>query len=150
MSQNELDNGGLKIVTTISLPMEKEMYKAVNQNIAQMRRTTEGGQPDTLPSWALIGAELQDPTTGAILAKYPGRGENMSATKCGDYDCDDNTITDPRAGRVVVQAVRALDGRAAGHERPEQHPELEHVLCVAPDASSHAVLRGDYGGGVRR
>ena len=44
LSQTELDNGGLKVITTISLPMEEEMYKAVNENIAQIRR------PRALPS----------------------------------------------------------------------------------------------------
>ena len=76
---------------------------------ADGRRDVQGGErehrPDAagrgrvrppevgLPSWALIGAELQDPKTGAILAEYPGRGQNMSAAKCKIYDCNDNTAT---------------------------------------------------------
>jgi membrane peptidoglycan carboxypeptidase len=101
ISQNELDNGGLKVITTISLPMEEEMYKAVNENIAQMPQV-EGqyGQTEVgLPSWALIGAELQNPSNGQILAEFPGRGEvpgqgtDKSTAVCNDYDCHDNTIT---------------------------------------------------------
>ena len=147
VSQNQLDNGGLKVVTTISLPMEEEMYKAVNENIAQMPQTEANWshRRSSLPSWALVGAELQDPKTGAILAEYPGRGQNMSPKKCKLYDCDDNTATlDPRAGRVVVQAVRAGDRRVAGHERPEQHPEHEPVHLrragrVTPMSYSEAI-----------
>ena len=98
MSQTELDNGGMKVITTISLPMEEEMYKAVNENVEQMPQTeVNWDQPTSgCPSWALIGAELQDPKTGAILAEYPGRGQNMSAAKCKLYDCNDNTATGTR------------------------------------------------------
>ena len=80
VSSNELDNDGLKVITTISLPMEEEMYKAVKENVDQMPQVEgEYGYPEVgLPLWALIGAELQDPKTGAIIAEYPGRGQNMS------------------------------------------------------------------------
>jgi membrane peptidoglycan carboxypeptidase len=91
ISANELDNGGLKVITTISLPMEEEMYKAVNENIAQIKNT-EGATVPTLPPWALIGAELQNPSNGQILAEYPGRGQ--SAKQCASSDdCHVNTIT---------------------------------------------------------
>ena len=60
-------------------------------------------------------------------------------------DCHQNTATaDPRAGRVLVQALRAVHGRVAGHERPEQHPGLEHVLCARCD-SGDAVLQAITG-----
>ncbi len=64
----------MKVITTISLPMEEEMYKAVNENIAQMPQVEAAyGQPEVgLPSWALIGAELQDPQTGADPGRVPG------------------------------------------------------------------------------
>ena len=81
-----LETGGLKIITTISRPMEVEMYHAVNENIAAIKASGY-----TLPSYALIGAELQNPSTGAIAAMYPGRGQNMSASQCKIYDCDLNT-----------------------------------------------------------
>jgi membrane peptidoglycan carboxypeptidase len=95
VSQSDLDNGGMKVITTISLSMEQEMYKAVDENIAQIKNTAEA-TVSTLPPWALIGAELQDPQTGAILAEYPGRGQNMSAAQCKAYDCNDNTATQTR------------------------------------------------------
>jgi len=86
VSVQTLETGGLKIITTISRPMEVEMYNAVNQNIAAIKASGY-----TLPSYALIGAELQNPNTGAIVAIYPGRGQNMSAQQCKIYDCDLNT-----------------------------------------------------------
>ena len=45
----------------------------------------------SLPSWALVGAELQDPKTGEIIAEYPGKGQNLSAKACEAADCDVNT-----------------------------------------------------------
>jgi membrane peptidoglycan carboxypeptidase len=38
-----------------------------------------------------VGAELQNPQTGAIVAFYGGPGENMPAAQCQKYKCDENT-----------------------------------------------------------
>jgi len=81
-----LETGGLKIITTISRPMEVEMYHAVNENIAAIKASG-----NSLPSYAMIGTVLQNPSTGAIGAMYPGRGQNMSASQCKIYDCQLNT-----------------------------------------------------------
>jgi membrane peptidoglycan carboxypeptidase len=86
LTLNQLETGGYKIVTTISRPMEVELYDAVNENVKLIHE--EGF---TLPSYAMIGAELQNPSDGAIVAMYPGRGQNMSAAQCKIYDCDLNT-----------------------------------------------------------
>ena len=86
ISLNDLDTKGYKIVTTISRPMEVALYHAVDYNVDQMR--LDGGP---LPWYALIGAELQNPANGSIIAMYAGRGENMSSTQCAKYDCQDNT-----------------------------------------------------------
>jgi membrane peptidoglycan carboxypeptidase len=82
----DLETGGFKIFTTISRSKEAELYRAVNKNMAQMK--ADGG---ALPSYAMIGAELQDPRNGRIIALYPGRGETMPAKECGIYDCHVNT-----------------------------------------------------------
>jgi membrane peptidoglycan carboxypeptidase len=86
LTQAQLETGGYKIVTTISRSMEVQLYSAVATNVRLIRQ--EGF---TLPYYALIGAELQNPANGAIVAMYPGRGQNMPAAQCGKYDCDLNT-----------------------------------------------------------
>jgi membrane peptidoglycan carboxypeptidase len=86
LTQTQLETGGYKIVTTISRPMEVQLYSAVETNVKLIRQ--EGY---TLPYYALIGAELQNPGNGAIVAMYPGRGQNMPASQCKEYDCDLNT-----------------------------------------------------------
>jgi membrane peptidoglycan carboxypeptidase len=87
----QIDNGGLRIVTTINPTFMNALYSAVNQNETLM--SEDGGE---LPSYAHVGAELQDPTTGAILAMYPGPGENMSAKECAIHHCDLNTAVQTR------------------------------------------------------
>jgi membrane peptidoglycan carboxypeptidase len=136
LSQTDLDNGGLKVTTTISLPMEEEMYNAVNQNIKEMPQTeVNWDQPAIgLPSWALIGAELQDPKTGAILAEYPGRGQNMSAAKCKLYDCNDNTATQTReqvgsSFKPYVLATAVSEDMDAG----DSVLNSSQFLCVSSD-----------------
>ncbi len=85
-SQAQIDNGGLHITTTISKPMMDQLYSAVNQNEKLMAE--DGG---ALPSYGLVGAELQNPQTGAIAAFYGGPGENVPAKYCHGT-CSDNTV----------------------------------------------------------
>ena len=102
---SQVETGGLKIVTTISYSMEKQMYKAVDANIAAIK-ATPGAQ---FPSYVRIGAELQNPSNGEIIAMYPGPGQTMSAKQCAESDCDaEHRGLHARAGRVLVQAVRAV------------------------------------------
>ena len=86
LSANQLDDGGLRIVTTISKPMMDRLYSAVNQNEKLM--ATDGG---ALPAYALVGAELQNPQTGAIVAFYGGVGANVPAPYCHSF-CGNNTV----------------------------------------------------------
>ncbi len=81
----QIDNDGLHITTTISQHMMTRLYDAVNENVKLMAE--DGG---ALPSYGLIGAELQNPQTGAIIAFYGGPGENVAAKDC--HDCSDNTV----------------------------------------------------------
>ncbi len=85
LSSAQIDNGGLRIVTTISKPMMDRLYSAVNQNEKLM--AADGG---ALPWYGLVGAELQNPQTGAIVAFYGGPGVNVPAKYC--HDCSDNTV----------------------------------------------------------
>jgi membrane peptidoglycan carboxypeptidase len=87
----QLDNDGLRIVTTVSKPMMDALYKAVDANEKLM---AAGGK--ALPWYAHVGAVLQDPQTGAILAMYPGPGQNMPPSKCHKLLCDYNTALEAR------------------------------------------------------
>jgi membrane peptidoglycan carboxypeptidase len=84
-TSSQIDNQGLRIVTTVSKPMMDKLYSSVNQNKQLMKQ--DGG---ALPSYALVGAELQNPQTGAIVAMYPGPGQNFSQAECSKLHCDEN------------------------------------------------------------
>ena len=84
VTQQQLENGGMRVVTTVSRPMEVAMYKAVNENIAAIKATPNA----QYPSYMRVGAELQNPKNGEILATYPGPGQNMTPKECAKWNCD--------------------------------------------------------------
>jgi membrane peptidoglycan carboxypeptidase len=147
LNPTQVDNGGMKVVTTISLPMEEEMYKAVNENIAQMPQV-EGqyGQTEVgLPSWALIGAELQNPSNGQILAEFPGRGEvpgqgtDKTAAICKDYDCNINTITSREQVGSSFKPYELSTAVQEGMDVQNSILNSSTYLCIPP-ASVPSVL----------
>src|SRR6201999_31805 len=73
----QIDNDGLHVTTTISAHMMDRLYASVNDNEKLMAE--DGG---ALPSYALVGAELQNPSNGAIIAFYGGVGANAPASQC--------------------------------------------------------------------
>ena len=141
VSQQELAAGGLKVVTTISHPMEAEMYKAVDENLnAASISKTPGATVTSLPAWALVGAELQDPKTGQIIAEYPGKGQDMAAAQCKLADCDANTAAYVRAQAgssftPYVLATAVSQGLNVKTSTLNASPEL----CVPPDTQPTAL-----------
>ena len=137
VSEQQLETGGLKVVTTISRPMEVEMYKAVNENIAAIK-AIPGAQ---LPSYVRIGAELQNPSNGQIIAMYPGPGQNMSVKKCAALDCQLNTAVYAReqvgsSFKPYVLAAAVADGMNVKTSTLNASP----LLCVPPDSPESSGL----------
>ncbi|HEX3714587.1 MAG TPA: transglycosylase domain-containing protein [Trebonia sp.] len=137
VSQQQLETGGLRVVTTISRSMEKEMYSAVNQNIAAIK-ATPGAQ---FPSYIRIGAELQNPTNGEILAMYPGPGQNMSTAECKKLDCDLNTAVYAReqvgsSFKPYVLAASVADGMNVKSSTLNASP----YLCVPQDSPTSSQM----------
>jgi membrane peptidoglycan carboxypeptidase len=83
----EIDNDGLHIVTTFSQPMMNALYSTVNAEKAQM---AAAGPGTALPWFAHIGAVLEQPGTGAIVAMYSGPSYSESAAYCKKIDCQDD------------------------------------------------------------
>ena len=138
VSQQELETGGLKIVTTISRSMEQQLYKAVSENLnSQSISNTSGATVTSLPSWALVGAELQNPKNGEIIAEYPGKGQNLSAKACVAADCDINTAAYAReqvgsSFKPYVLSTAVNQGMNVQSSVLDTSP----YICIAPDASS--------------
>jgi membrane peptidoglycan carboxypeptidase len=85
----KVDTGGLKIVTTISLQKMRALYQAVDENLATLKAD---GTP--LPWYAHVGAVLEQPGTGDILAMYGG--PSYSAKNCARIFCQLNMATQNR------------------------------------------------------
>jgi membrane peptidoglycan carboxypeptidase len=127
-TQNEIDTGGLKVVTTFNLKLMKGLYAAVDQNLAQMKADGQG-----LPNYAHVGALLEQPGTGAILAEYGG--PSFSANNCTKIDCQYNMATESRnlvgssfkpyvLAAAVKQGMNVQDSVLNGIE----------PMCVPPDS----------------
>ena len=129
----EVETGGLRVVTTISYPMEKALYKAVDANIAAIK-ATPGAQ---FPSYIRIGAELQNPSNGEIIAMYPGPGQDMSAKQCKEWECALNTAlyTREQVGSSFTPYVLAA-AVAAGMNVQTSTLNASQYLCVPPDSLS--------------
>jgi membrane peptidoglycan carboxypeptidase len=137
ISEQTLETGGLKIVTTISLPMEKELYNAVDTVLSPTSMRAGGSSYASLPLWALVGAELQDPQTGAMVAMYPGRGQKQSVKNCTLNVCSENTAVDTREAvgssfkpYVLSTAVQQ------GMDVQDSILDTSPYVCVAQDASA--------------
>jgi membrane peptidoglycan carboxypeptidase len=140
LSQRELETSGLKVVTTISRPMEVQLYQAVAENLsAASIKKTAGATVTSLPDWALVGAELQDPKNGEVLAEYPGKGQNLSAAACKAGECDVNTAVYARAqvGSSFYPYVLAT-AVAQGMNVKTSILNASAELCVPPDSESTA------------
>jgi membrane peptidoglycan carboxypeptidase len=80
LTPQQIYTGGYKIYTTISKNMMNGLYRAVHENEQLMK---QGGE--ALPSYAHVGAALEQPGTGAILAIYGG--PNYTARHCRKLHC---------------------------------------------------------------
>ena len=137
VSPQELETGGLKVVTTISLSMEKEIYNAVGTTLTSANiESTGDNSVDSLPPWALVGAELQDPKTGEVIAEYPGKGQTMTAKGvCATPDCQDNTAAYTReqvgsSFKPYVLATAVSQGMNVKTSTLDTSP----YQCIAPDS----------------
>ncbi len=79
-TQSQINNGGLRIITTFDKGKMAALYRAVQENVRLMK---EGGR--SLPWYAHVGAVLEKPGTGAIVAMYSGPGYN--AAHCAKVKC---------------------------------------------------------------
>ncbi len=133
-SQSQIDDGGYTIRTTIDDAKMKALYQAVIENEAQI----DASSVPLDPTYMHAGAVLEDPASGAIQALYPGPGyPGAKYNGIGQGHHQELLQEDrlrsqhggvqPRAGRLLVQAVHPGDCGQAGHERADQHAgRLQH------------------------
>jgi membrane peptidoglycan carboxypeptidase len=74
----QIENDGLRITTTVSERLMQSLRASVRRNQTLMKRNepptgiASGVTPDGLPKYVNVGALLEQPNTGAILAMYSG------------------------------------------------------------------------------
>jgi membrane peptidoglycan carboxypeptidase len=123
----QADSRGLKIVTTFNESMMRALYRSVAENERQMRAN---GTP--LPSFAHVGAVLEKPGTGAILAMYGG--PSYTAKNCARLKCQYNMAMESR--NQVGSSFKPYVLATAVHENMNvQNSVLNGVepMCVPPD-----------------
>ena len=140
VSEQQLETGGLRIVTTVSRAKEVALYKSVNDTLsAAAISTTYQSTLSSLPSWALVGAELETPKSGEIVAEYPGKTQDLSAKKCAEADCDVNTAVYAReqvgsSFKPYVLSTAVSQGMNVKTSIMDTSP----YLCVLPDTQAMA------------
>jgi membrane peptidoglycan carboxypeptidase len=137
VKDQQLQTGGLKVVTTISRSMEKKLYAAVSANLnSQSIRNTYQATVTALPVWALTGAELTDPKTGQIIAEYPGKGQSDKQCAIPHSNCQINTaLSREQVGssfKPYVLATAVTQGMNVKTSLLNANTEL----CVPPDTLS--------------
>jgi membrane peptidoglycan carboxypeptidase len=126
-SYTQIDTGGLKVVTTFNLKDMRGLYQAVNQNLAQMK--ADGRR---LPNYAHVGALVEQPGTGDILAMYGG--PSYSAANCGKIDCQYNMATESR--NLVGSSFKPYVLATAVKEGMDVQDSILNAIepmCVPPD-----------------
>ena len=86
---DQIGSMGLQIHTTIDQGLMNALYKTVSQIKGEM---ASYGAP--LPWYVNIGAVLEQPGTGGILAFYGGPGYNLPTKRCLRIHCQNPTILD--------------------------------------------------------
>jgi membrane peptidoglycan carboxypeptidase len=129
-----VDTGGLKIYTTISLQKMRALYQAVNENLATLKAD---GTP--LPWYAHVGAVLEQPGTGDILAFYGG--PSYSARNCKRIDCTWDMALQNRE-QVGSSFKPYVLSTAVNEGMDVQNSVLNAIepMCVPPDSTQQSRL----------
>jgi membrane peptidoglycan carboxypeptidase len=127
-TQSQINDGGLRIVTTFDKGKMNALYGAVDENKKLMK---EGGRG--LPWYAHIGAVLEQPGTGAIVAMYSGPGYN--AANCAKVNCKFDMALQSReqVGSSFKPYVLAA-ARTQGMSVKTSVLDGSSPLCVPSDA----------------
>jgi membrane peptidoglycan carboxypeptidase len=140
VTQAQLNAGGLKIVTSINLQDEKDLYNAVGSVLSRSDLAEHGSQYSSLPLWALTGAEAQNPQTGAIVAIYPGQGQDQSAAACAANDCyDDTAMVDTEQVGSSFKPYVIAAAVEQGMDVQTSILDTSSYACIAPPSEGSTI-----------
>jgi membrane peptidoglycan carboxypeptidase len=129
----QIDTDGLHVVTTFSKPMMNSLYATVSDDEKLM---AADGAP--LPWYAHVGAVLEQPGTGAIVAMYSGPSYSEPARECRERDCNVDMALENReqVGSSFKPYVLAT-ARAQGMNVKTSVLNGTSPLCVPDDIGSN-------------
>ena len=128
-TDSQINNGGLRIVTTFDKGKMDALYRSVDENEKLMK---EGGKK--LPWYAHVGAVLEQPSTGAIVAMYSGPGYN--ARNCARIKCQyDMALTNREQVGSSFKPYVLAEARAQGMSVQSSVLDGYSPICVPPDTS---------------
>jgi len=128
-TDNQINNGGLRIVTTFDKAKMDALYRSVRENENLM---TEGGE--ALPWYAHVGAVLEQPSDGAIVAMYSGPGYN--ATHCAKIKCQyDMALTNREQVGSSFKPYVLAEAREQGMSVQSSVLDGYSPICVPADTS---------------
>jgi membrane peptidoglycan carboxypeptidase len=125
-SNKTIYDGGLRIYTTINQRLMNGLYSAVRQNVQLMAQ--EGVR---MPSYMHIGAVLERPGTGQILAIYGGPG--FGVKHCKKLKCQLDTVL---AAEPVGSSFKPYVLATAVSQGMDVHTSVMNShspLCIPPD-----------------
>jgi len=125
-SDKTIYDGGLRVYTSISKRLMKGLYRAVRQNKALMRSQ---GRP--MPSYVHVGAVLEQPGTGQILAFYGGPGYGVR--HCRKLRCQLDTILAPEPVGSSFKPYVLATAVSQGMDVQTSVLNSHSPLCIPPD-----------------
>jgi membrane peptidoglycan carboxypeptidase len=131
-TESQLDNGGLKVVTTFNKSMEDAAYNAVQQNEAEMKAA---GAP--MPRYAHVGMTViqpSGPNAGGVVATYSGKNWAEDPQDCAkDYCQEDMALA---ARNQVGSSFKPYVLATAVHQGISIRSTLDgrSPLCIPPDS----------------
>jgi membrane peptidoglycan carboxypeptidase len=125
----EIETAGLRVVTTFSRPMMNALYATVSQNEKLM-----AADGKALPRYAHVGAVLEQPGTGAIVAMYSGPSYSEPEKYCQRIACNVDMALENReqVGSSFKPYVLAT-ARAQGMSVKTSVLDGTSPLCVPGD-----------------
>ncbi len=128
-TDSQINNGGLRIVTTFDKAKMDALYRSVRENEKLMQ---EGGK--ALPWYAHVGAVLEQPNTGAIVAMYGGPG--YDAAHCARIKCQyDMALTNREQVGSSFKPYVLAEARAQGMNVQSSVLDGYSPICVPADTN---------------
>jgi membrane peptidoglycan carboxypeptidase len=161
LTLKQINTGGYKIYTTFQPALVNQLALSIDQQVAVMKTDAADEGMAPMQTYDRIGAVLEDPKTGAILAVYGGPGYSSGCTD----DCWINMAESPQPvgssfkpyvlATAVNEGMNVFTSQLNGYspiwipESPANETTTEDTLSpTSPPTGVSAQANGGYSGGL--